>query len=270
MEFLALAGGYVLGLLIASFAFNLRCRRRLAEQEAGAAEARCRLEQALERERAAHDATRHRLSEIEAGAAGAAETRNGAVQRRSEHAHPEASRNRGEDDVARQERAPILLQAGPGIPGATPPATDEGARRSASKTAATAMVAAEAQAEAQGIGALLNDEITRLKAEVGPSRAGPGHTGPATPCSDRRGPQPRSRAKTPAMEPVDDLIRIKGIGPVVRDKLTTMGITSFRQIADFTQADIDRLAGALNSRGRIKRERWVEQAKALAHACPPA
>ena len=61
----------------------------------------------------------------------------------------------------------------------------------------------------------------------------------------------------------DDLTRIKGIGPVLKGKLNRLGITSFQQIADFTQADIDRIDVTLDFPGRIQRERWVEQAKAI-------
>ena len=64
----------------------------------------------------------------------------------------------------------------------------------------------------------------------------------------------------------DDLTKIKGIGPVLKDKLHALGITSFRQIADFTDADIERVNEVLNFPGRIERERWVEQAREMADA----
>ena len=62
----------------------------------------------------------------------------------------------------------------------------------------------------------------------------------------------------------DDLTRIKGIGQVLQNKLRQLGITSFRQIADFTPADIERVNSVLDFPGRIERERWVEQARDLA------
>ena len=61
----------------------------------------------------------------------------------------------------------------------------------------------------------------------------------------------------------DDLTKIKGIGPVLNGKLNALGINSFQQIADFTQADIDRIDATLDFPGRIERERWVAQAKAI-------
>ena len=45
-------------------------------------------------------------------------------------------------------------------------------------------------------------------------------------------------------------------------KLQAMGINSFRQVADFTPADIQRITETLNVRGRV--DQWVEQARALA------
>lgn len=61
----------------------------------------------------------------------------------------------------------------------------------------------------------------------------------------------------------DDLTRINGIGPIIRDQLVERGITTFAQIAAFTAEDIDRVNEDLSFPGRIEREDWVEQAKAL-------
>jgi len=61
----------------------------------------------------------------------------------------------------------------------------------------------------------------------------------------------------------DDLTLIKGIGPSLKNRLYEMDITSFQQIADFTQRDIDRVSEELSFPGRIERENWVGQARAL-------
>lgn len=61
----------------------------------------------------------------------------------------------------------------------------------------------------------------------------------------------------------DDLKQIKGIGPVLERQLKELGITSFRQIAQLTDADIDRLSDALGAfRGRILRDNWPDGARA--------
>jgi len=62
----------------------------------------------------------------------------------------------------------------------------------------------------------------------------------------------------------DDLTQIKGIGPAIAAKLTNLGITTFQQIADFTEADVERVNEKLAFKGRIEREKWIEQATELA------
>ncbi|MFC3102155.1 helix-hairpin-helix domain-containing protein [Altererythrobacter lauratis] len=70
---------------------------------------------------------------------------------------------------------------------------------------------------------------------------------------------------TPAAASGDDLTQIKGLGPKIAAQLAGMGITSFAQIAAWDDAEIDRV-DALMGRfaGRIRRDRWVEQARLLA------
>ncbi|ODT75510.1 MAG: NADH-quinone oxidoreductase subunit E [Pelagibacterium sp. SCN 64-44] len=62
----------------------------------------------------------------------------------------------------------------------------------------------------------------------------------------------------------DDLKLISGVGPVLEGKLNALGITRFDQIARFKKADITRVDEVLNFRGRIERDDWIRQAKALA------
>jgi small subunit ribosomal protein S2 len=61
----------------------------------------------------------------------------------------------------------------------------------------------------------------------------------------------------------DKLTEINGIGPVIEGKLKGMGITSFKQIAEFSAEDVERIDGELNFKGRIEREEWISQAKAM-------
>ncbi|WP_323015850.1 NADH-quinone oxidoreductase subunit NuoE, partial [Devosia sp.] len=62
----------------------------------------------------------------------------------------------------------------------------------------------------------------------------------------------------------DDLKLISGVGPVLEGRLNALGITRFDQIAKFKKADIVRVDEVLNFRGRIERDEWIKQAKALA------
>jgi predicted flap endonuclease-1-like 5' DNA nuclease len=61
----------------------------------------------------------------------------------------------------------------------------------------------------------------------------------------------------------EDLKRIRGIGVLLESKLNEMGITSYEQIANWSKSDIDRISQALDVKGRIEREKWVEQALTL-------
>ncbi len=75
---------------------------------------------------------------------------------------------------------------------------------------------------------------------------------------------PRSRASnTAARGTRDDLKRIKGVGVVIDKKLEGLGITTYAQIAAWTTADIDKVSNALDFKGRIEREQWVQQARIL-------
>ena len=59
----------------------------------------------------------------------------------------------------------------------------------------------------------------------------------------------------------DDLTEINGIGPVIAGKLNAQGITTFKQIAELSSEDVERIDAELNFKGRIERESWIEQAK---------
>jgi predicted flap endonuclease-1-like 5' DNA nuclease/peptidoglycan hydrolase CwlO-like protein len=62
----------------------------------------------------------------------------------------------------------------------------------------------------------------------------------------------------------DDLKMIKGVGPAIEKTLNEMGIFRFRQIADLSEYEIDRVARRLKGfHSRIYREDWIGQARAL-------
>lgn len=62
----------------------------------------------------------------------------------------------------------------------------------------------------------------------------------------------------------DDLKQLSGVGPALEKKLHEAGVTTFAQIAAWTEADIADMDEKLSFKGRIEREGWVEQAKELA------
>lgn len=62
----------------------------------------------------------------------------------------------------------------------------------------------------------------------------------------------------------DDLTRIKGVGPRFERALKNQGVTTYEQIANWTEEDIDRIASQIRIKPeRIQRERWVEGARGL-------
>lgn len=63
---------------------------------------------------------------------------------------------------------------------------------------------------------------------------------------------------------VDDLKLISGVGPKIEGILHTLGIFTFAQVASWKKAERDWMDGYLAFSGRIDRDDWVGQAKALA------
>ena len=61
----------------------------------------------------------------------------------------------------------------------------------------------------------------------------------------------------------DDLQQIKGIGPKIADRLNELGVLRLQQIAEWTPENIDWVNQHLKFKGRIEREEWIPQAKAL-------
>lgn len=85
--------------------------------------------------------------------------------------------------------------------------------------------------------------------------------------------QARQKSKTkakPAKPPgkstvvVDDLKQIAGIGPGLEKKLKDSGVSTLHELAELDDHDIARLEkDVIRFSGRIKRDKWVEQAKKL-------
>ena len=93
----------------------------------------------------------------------------------------------------------------------------------------------------------------------------PAEPDPVAETEAARGTQPTAAEDAPIeARGADDLTAIKGLGPKAAEKLNGEGVTRFDQIAAWTQADIEHFDALINGRGRIGRDDWVEQAKALA------
>lgn len=102
---------------------------------------------------------------------------------------------------------------------------------------------------------------------VAKAPAAPTKLSPANP-----GVQPKPNDPRPASLPgprngsADKLTQIKGIGPKIEASLHAMGVYHFDQIVGWSNDNIDWVDAQLAFKGRIRRERWVEQATELSKA----
>jgi len=76
---------------------------------------------------------------------------------------------------------------------------------------------------------------------------------------DKRRPKGMDRPKT-----VDDLKLISGVGPKIERTLHDLGIFTFAQVASWNSDQREWVDGYLSFSGRIERDDWIKQAKALA------
>lgn len=87
--------------------------------------------------------------------------------------------------------------------------------------------------------------------------------GGTKPLTSSSGNSPLRQLFTPPADR-DDLKLVKGIGPVMEDMLNQLGVTTFKQLADFKQTDIDDVTAEISAfPGRIERDDWVGQASLL-------
>ncbi|MGC1495979.1 MAG: 50S ribosomal protein L21 [Sulfitobacter sp.] len=90
--------------------------------------------------------------------------------------------------------------------------------------------------------------------------------------ADAKKAEPKTEAKAEKAAPKakkadkagDDLSEISGVGPVIVKKLHGEGVTTFAQVAAWTEADVEAIEEKLSFKGRVGREDWIAQAKELA------
>ena len=86
----------------------------------------------------------------------------------------------------------------------------------------------------------------------------------AAPAKEEAPKAAKPAAKKAAKGDGDDLSTISGVGPVIVGKLNDAGITTFAQIAAWSDADVEAIEEKLSFKGRVGREDWIAQAKELA------
>jgi len=75
---------------------------------------------------------------------------------------------------------------------------------------------------------------------------------------------PKAKAAPAAEAGADDLKTLSGVGPALEKKLHAAGVTTFAQIAAWTEEDVAAMDEKLSFKGRIEREGWIAQAAELA------
>lgn len=75
---------------------------------------------------------------------------------------------------------------------------------------------------------------------------------------------PKKLFEAPVGVAADDLKLIAGVGPVLERNMNAVGITTWAQVAKLTPEQIAAVEGELGFKGRVLRDRWIEQADALA------
>jgi predicted flap endonuclease-1-like 5' DNA nuclease len=106
----------------------------------------------------------------------------------------------------------------------------------------------------------LEARLAELEAAEAPHRTASEGARPrrAAPNAGRR----KAAGGSPAS--AQDLRRIPGVGPAFARALVAQGITTFEQVAAWTDADIERIAPLIKVKpARIQKEDWVGAARAL-------
>jgi large subunit ribosomal protein L21 len=118
-------------------------------------------------------------------------------------------------------------------------------------------------AAASGIKAAVGTGSVASAAPV--AAAKPAAKAKAAPAKAKAAPAKAKAAAPAAAAGADDLKQLSGVGPALEKKLHAAGVTSFAQIAAWTDADVAATDEQLSLKGRIEREGWIAQAKALAN-----
>ena len=109
-------------------------------------------------------------------------------------------------------------------------------------------------------------EKSGIKAAIGAGSVSAAVAAVAKPVAKAKA-APKAAAKVeaaPVAAGSDDLKKLTGVGPALEKKLIAGGVTSFAQIAGWSDADVATFDEAISLKGKIEKEGWIEQAKTLA------
>jgi len=140
---------------------------------------------------------------------------------------------RGADNDASEARLAPSSEADEFAPAADPAAPETSAEQACDAAASAAKA--------------LSEKAAQMRAAT--TKAAPGARPPALDA-------PRDGA-------ADDLAKIKGVGPKSVEKLHAIGVFHYEQIAGWSDDNVKWIEASIGAAGRVKRNRWVEQAQAL-------
>lgn len=179
---------------------------------------------------------------------------------------PQPAPAKAQEPTTPGRKSEVSVEAAPAIKGPAP-----GAPKVSVARAEAARKAADRAAKADGTpNVAMREGATGAESPAGKINAGKTDTkakrAPATisassPATDAGAPAPLFAA--PAGQK-DDLKLISGVGPVLEGRLNAIGIVTWAQVAALKKADIEKLEAGLGFPGRVARDEWIRQAKALA------
>ncbi|MDF1607498.1 NADH-quinone oxidoreductase subunit E [Hoeflea sp. YIM 152468] len=162
-------------------------------------------------------------------------------------------------DASANKRSPAATKAGRPKSPATQTATRSPAAAKANVKADAKTAASATDAPAMTVARKASSAIDTGKVATA-SRAATRDGAKSAPALDDKN-RPSGIAK-PAQP--DDLKKISGVGPKIEGTLHSLGIYTFAQVAAWKKAEREWVDGYLNFKGRIERDDWIKQAKALA------
>ncbi len=100
-------------------------------------------------------------------------------------------------------------------------------------------------------------------AEAPVAKAPPAKSEKAAPVASKAATPKPANAVSKGRGKADDLKKISGVGPKLEQVLNGIGVTRFADIAGWSDEDVARIDAEIGLGGRIARDGWVAQAKAL-------
>ena len=208
---------------------------------------------------------------IDTPASAPAPTSSTASQAEAEQAAAEAATAAAEAEAAvtEAEAAAEAAEKAAAEKAAAEQAATEAAEAEAAAERAAAEKAAIQAAEAEAAAA----QKAAAEAEAAAAEQAVAEAAEAAPASaaevsaedvDNATPAKPRTMKAPRKAGADDLKQLKGVGPKLEQTLNDLGFWHFDQIAKWGAAEIAWVDSNLRFKGRIVRDGWVDQAKALA------